>query len=201
MKEAPVCQDMTQEPYLMENSLKILKNSIEGDFVPKGSVERSINVADEIQGFVEKSQSQKFDIKNLIPVLEAASKVQADVEQVVAKVEQHDFDDADWSEYEIKPEDFQGIKQDLEEMKPEDIEGIKEEIEGIDWSDYKPEDYDKYEDDAKYEYEVQTLKSPEEYYVPDPEKPDEEIEPDYLVPELENEIGKYEKAKMQENDE
>ena len=79
---------------------------MEKDFAPTGFVDRTMGVVDALEQFVQKSE-HKFDLKNLEPVLKAATKVQPDIEAMAGKIaeaeaekEDHgdhkDWDHEDW---------------------------------------------------------------------------------------------------------
>ena len=85
MKAIEICESMEQEPGLVANSLQALQHSFEDGFVSKGFFNKSMKVGDAISAFAAKTESQKFNIKDLIPILEAASHIQPDIEGAMAK--------------------------------------------------------------------------------------------------------------------
>jgi len=140
MEEALQCNDMMEEPTLVDNSLKIVKGAVEKDFAPKGFVDRTMGVIGALEAFIQATAEHKFDLQNLEPVLKAASAVQPDIEEMAGKIgemmpeEEEDEWHEDWDKHEDgdKHEDWD---------KHED--GDKHE----DWD--KHEDLDKHEDGDK----------------------------------------------------
>ena len=154
VKAIEICESMEDEPGLVANSLQALQHSFEDGFVSKGFFNKSMKVGDAISAFAAKTESQKFNIKDLIPILEAASHIQPDIEGAMAKMsmmpdeEDHHEDDhwdmpemeGDWDRPE-KEEDWdrpemEGDRPKLEEDMTKlegDMEKLPEEEE------YKPE--------------------------------------------------------------
>merc|ERR1712179_791440 len=100
MEEAKQCMEMMDEPTLIDNSLNILRGAVEKDFAPAGFVDRTMGVVDALEQFVQKSE-HKFDLKNLEPVLKAATKVQPDIEAMAGKIaeaEAEGEDHKDWDQ-------------------------------------------------------------------------------------------------------
>ena len=89
MEEALQCNDMMEEPTLVDNSLRIVKGAIEKDFAPKGFVDRTMGVVGALEAFIQATAEHKFDLQNLEPVLKAATAVQPDIEEMAGKIKDY----------------------------------------------------------------------------------------------------------------
>ena len=89
MEEALQCNDMMEEPTLIDNSLRIVKGAVEKDFAPKGFVDRTMGVVGALESFIQATAANKFDLQNLEPVLKAASAVQPDIEEMAGKIKDY----------------------------------------------------------------------------------------------------------------
>ena len=86
MEEALQCNEMMEEPTLVDRSLNIIKGSLEPNFAPQGFIDRTMGAVDALTTFIEKSSEHKFDLKNLEPVLKAVSAIQPDIEAIGANL-------------------------------------------------------------------------------------------------------------------
>ena len=109
MEEALQCNEMMEEPSLVENSLNIIKGSLEPNFAPQGFIDRTMGAVDALTTFIEKSSEHKFDLKNLEPVLKAVSVIQPDIEEIGANLamampeEEEDWHDKeDWGMFQLR---------------------------------------------------------------------------------------------------
>ena len=89
MEEALQCNDLMEEPTLIDSSLKIVKGAIEKDFAPNGFIDRTMGVVGALESFIHATAEHKFDLQNLEPVLKAASAVQPDFEEMAGKIKDY----------------------------------------------------------------------------------------------------------------
>ena len=109
MEEALQCNEMMEEPTLVDRSLNIIKGSLEPNFAPQGFIDRTMGAVDALSTFIERSGEHKFDLKNLEPVLKAVSVIQPDIEEIGANLamampeEEEDWHDKeDWGMHQFR---------------------------------------------------------------------------------------------------
>ena len=108
---------------------------MEKDFAPTGFVDRTMGVVDALEQFVQKSE-HKFDLKNLEPVLKAATKVQPDIEAMAGKIAEAEAEKEDHGDH----KDWDHKDWDHEDWDHKDWDEDAEPEKDWDWDD---EDWDK----------------------------------------------------------